>query len=88
MANTAQARKRARQAVKRRSHNMSQRSKMRTYIKKMRAALVAGEVEPAQASYRKMTSEVDRMVSKGIIHANKAARYKHRLNTQLKSITT
>ncbi|MCP3679969.1 MAG: 30S ribosomal protein S20 [Gammaproteobacteria bacterium] len=86
MANTAQARKRARQALNRRDRNRSQRSDMRTCIKKVHAAIVAGEAGPAQESYRNMTSKVDKMVRKGLIHANKAARYKSRLNAQLKKL--
>tara|TARA_B100001996_G_C18538215_1_gene545842 strand:+ start:423 stop:695 length:273 start_codon:yes stop_codon:yes gene_type:complete len=88
LANTAQARKRARQAINRRDRNRAHRSEMRTYIKQVQATVIAGQIEPAKESYSKMVSKVDQLVRKGLIHANKAARYKSRLNTQLKKLAT
>ena len=84
MANTAQARKRARQAEKNRQHNAAQRSSMRTFIKKVLYAVDAGEKENAQTAYKSAVPVIDSAVSKGLIHKNKAARHKSRLN---KSIT-
>ncbi len=79
MANIKSAEKRASQAVKRRAHNMTQRSRMRTAIKKVRAALDAGKPEDAAAALKAAQPVIDSMVNKGIIHKNAAARYKSRL---------
>ena len=86
MANTAQARKRARQAVKNRAHNVSLRSRMRTAMKKVVNAIQAGNKEQAQQAYKDAMPVIDSMARKGIIHKNKAARHKSRLNKQLVSL--
>ncbi len=86
MANTASARKRARQAEKRRRHNASRRSMMRTYIKKVIKAVEAGDKETANEMYRKAASILDRLATKGLIHKNKAARHKSRLNAKIKAM--
>lgn len=86
MANSPQARKRARQAEKRRSHNASLRSLVRTNIKQVIAAIESGDSEQAQAAYAKAVPVIDRMADKGIIHKNKAARHKSRLNAQVKAL--
>lgn len=86
MANSPQARKRARQAEKRRSHNASLRSLVRTNIKRVIAAIQAGDAEQAQAAYTAAVPVIDRMADKGIIHKNKAARHKSRLNAQIKAL--
>jgi small subunit ribosomal protein S20 len=83
LANTAQAKKRARQSEKHRQQNASQRTMMRTAIKKVVKAIEAGDLTQAQATYQSMTSIVDRMANKGLIHGNKAARHKSRLNTRI-----
>ncbi|MFT4719734.1 MAG: small subunit ribosomal protein S20 [Candidatus Azotimanducaceae bacterium] len=83
MANTPQAKKRARQAEVRRAHNASQRSAMRTAIKKTIAALGSGDYDVANSAYLAAVPVLDRAVSKGIIHANKAARHKARLNVKV-----
>lgn len=80
MANSAGSRKRARQAVKRRSHNASLRSMVRTQIKKVRAAIETKNYDDAQAALTVAAPFVDKMVTKGIMHKNKAARIKSRLN--------
>lgn len=85
MANTIQARKRARQAEKRRVQNGSLRSAMRTATKKVVKAVAAGDRTQAEAAYRAAVPQLDRMARKGHIHKNKAARQKSRLNRQLKS---
>ena len=87
MANIKSARKRARQAVKRRAHNMSLRSRMRTQIKKVISAVASGDKEAAAQEYRAAVPEIDRMANKGIIHANKAARHKSRLNAMLRGMS-
>lgn len=85
MANSPQARKRARQAEKRRSHNASLRSLVRTNIKRVVAAIQSGDTERAREAYKKAVPVIDRMADKGIIHKNKAARHKSRLNAQIKA---
>ncbi len=86
MANSPQARKRARQNEKARKHNASLRSMVRTYIKKVVAAIEAGDAEAAKAAYTAAVPVIDRIADKGIIHKNKAARHKSRLNTQIKAL--
>ena len=76
MANTAQARKRARQAVKQRAHNASLRSTLRTAIKKIIKAVEAGDKAVAQAAYSENVSVIDRIADKNIIHKNKASNIK------------
>lgn len=86
MANTKQAKKRVRQAEKHRAHNASMRSMLRTYIKKVVAAIAAGDQKVALASMQEATPVIDRMVNKGIIHKNKAARHKSRLTMHIKKL--
>ncbi|MDN5937821.1 MAG: 30S ribosomal protein S20 [Salinisphaera sp.] len=86
MANSPQARKRARQSVDRRKHNMAQRSLIRTQIKKVRKAIAAGDADTAQAAYQQAMPVLDAMVGKGRVHGNKAARHKSRLNAQIKAL--
>ena len=86
MANTAQAKKRVRQAEKHRQHNMSLRSKMRTSIKKVVKSLDAASKEDAGQALKAAVPIIDSMVNKGIVAKNAAARYKSRLNTRLKKL--
>ncbi|GAB1264125.1 30S ribosomal protein S20 [Aurantivibrio infirmus] len=86
MANFPQSKKRARQNVKARAHNASLRSMVRTYLKKVIAAIEAKDVEAAKSAYSAAVPVIDRMADKGIIHKNKAARHKSRLNAQIKAI--
>lgn len=86
MANTKQARKRARQAESARVHNGSLRSMVRTYIKKVVAAIKTGDAEAAKNAYTAAVPVIDRIADKGIIHKNKAARHKSRLNAQIKAL--
>jgi len=88
LANTPQAKKRARQAEKRREHNASQRSMVRTYIKKVVKAIETGDKTEAQAAYQAAVPVIDRMASRGIIHANKAARHKSRLSQHIREMPT
>ena len=87
MANSAQAKKRARQAEKRRTHNASLRSLVRTNIKKVNAAISSGNAEQAQAAYASAVPVLDSLADKGIIHKNKAARHKSRLNAQVRALS-
>ncbi len=86
MANSPQARKRARQAVKRRNHNASQRSMMRTAVKKVVAAIEKGDKANAAETLKDAAPVLDTMVNKGIIHKNKAARHKSRLSAKIKAL--
>ncbi len=86
MANSPQAKKRARQSEKRRNHNASLRSLVRTNIKKVISAIDSGDAEQARAAYNSAVPVIDRMADKGIIHKNKAARHKSRLNAQVKAM--
>lgn len=86
MANSAQARKRARQAVKRNAHNSSLRSELRTAVKKVAKAIAAGDKAAAQAVYKESASTVDRIADKKIVHKNKAARHKSRLSAAIKAM--
>jgi len=83
LANSAQAKKRARQAEKHRQHNSSARSMMRTYIKNTISAIESGDKSAAEAAYKTATPIIDRLARKGLIHMNKAARYKSRLNSHI-----
>jgi len=86
MANTAQAKKRARQAETHRLHNTSLRSTLRTHIKKVVKAIDAKDKTVALAAYKKATSVIDSTANKGLLHKNAAARYKSRLNTRLRAL--
>ena len=86
VANTAQARKRARQNTKRRQNSASQRSMVRTYLKRVDAAIAAKDYDAATEAYKKAVPVLDRMADKGIIHKNKAARRKSRLNKTIKGL--
>ncbi len=88
MANSPQAKKRARQAEKSRAHNASLRSMVRTYIKKVVATIEAGDHEAAKAAFAAAQPVIDRMADKGILHKNKAARTKSRLNAQVKALAS
>ena len=86
MANTAQARKRARQSVKVNAHNSALRSTLRTAIKKVLKAVEAGDKAAAMATYQENVSVIDRIADKKIIHKNKAARHKSRLTAAIKAL--
>ena len=86
MANTAQARKRARQSVKVNAHNAALRSTLRTAIKKVIKAVEAGDKAVAATVYAENISVIDRIADKKIIHKNKAARHKSRLASAIKAM--
>jgi len=85
VANTPSAIKRARQSERRRQHNMALRSRMRTSVKKVVKALASQDAAQASELYKVAVPELDTMVSKGLIHRNKAARHKSRLNKAIRS---
>ena len=86
MANSPQARKRARQNVKKRMHNVSIRSSLRSSIKKLLKLIESNNKEAATVAYRDAVSNIDSAVSKNLHHKNRAARLKSRLNGRLKSL--
>ncbi|MGQ0699525.1 MAG: 30S ribosomal protein S20 [Panacagrimonas sp.] len=86
MANTASAKKRARQAVKARARNAGQRSMIRTTIKKVVKALDAKDKVTALAAYAEMVPVIDRYANRGMIHKNKAARHKSRLTARINAL--
>ncbi|MGB0359837.1 MAG: 30S ribosomal protein S20 [Endozoicomonas sp.] len=88
MANSPSARKRARQSEGRRQHNTGMRSMVRTSIKKVIKAIDAKDVTAAQVALTAAVPVIDRMADKGIIHKNKAARHKSRLNAQVKALAS
>ncbi len=88
MANSPQARKRARQNSNRRLHNMSQRSSLRTSIKKFLKLVAGDDCEKAADAYRRAASDIDRAAAKGLHHKNRAARLKKRLNNRLRALNS
>ena len=86
MANSAQARKRARQSEKQREHNASQRSEFRTAVKKVIKAVAAGDKEAAKSAYQESVSVIDSIADKNIVHKNLAARQKSRLSAAIKAL--
>lgn len=86
MANSSQARKRARQAEKRRLQNASSRSMLRTSIKKVVKAIQTGDKQAASQAFKDAVPTIDSAAGSGMIHANKAARHKSRLNAQIKAL--
>lgn len=86
MANSAQARKRARQAAKANSHNSALRSKLRTAIKAVRKAIDAGDQAKANEVFKQSSKTLDIIADKNIVHKNKAARHKSRLSAAIKNL--
>jgi len=86
LANSKSAKKRAITAEKRRQHNASRRSMMRTLVKKVIAAIDAGDKELATKEFATATPILDRYASKGLIHKNKAARNKSRLHAKINAL--
>jgi|TARA_B110000902_G_C13748389_1_gene375757 small subunit ribosomal protein S20 len=86
MANTAQTRKRARQNDTQRIHNASLRSTLRTALKKITKAILLGDKKVAKKTFDENVPVIDKIADKKIIHKNKAARHKSRLNSALKSM--
>jgi small subunit ribosomal protein S20 len=86
MANSAQARKRARQGEKRRQHNASLRSMLRTAIKKVRKAIDAGDKAAAQGVLQASQEIIDRVADMKIVHKNTASRSKSRLAQAVKAM--
>ncbi|NBZ87355.1 30S ribosomal protein S20 [Stagnihabitans tardus] len=86
MANSAQSKKRARQAVARQDVNKARRSRIRTFLRKVEEALASGSQEAAAAALKAAQPEVMRGVTKGVLHKNTVARKISRLNHRVKSL--
>lgn len=86
MANIASARKRARQAEKRRQHNAALRSELRTAVRNVRTAISAGDKKAAREVFQRSASTIDLIADKNIIHKNAAARHKSRLAARIKAM--
>ena len=86
LANTAQAKKRARQNESRRQRNTSARSMMRTSLKKVIKAIEGGNKTDAQSAYKTAVPVLDRLAAKNLIHKNKATRHKSRLSDRIKAM--
>jgi len=87
VANIQSAKKRARQSEKRRLHNVALTSRMRTAMKKVLKAVQSGDKAAASAEFKAAVPEIDKAASKGLIRKNRAAKYKSRLNSRLKSMS-
>jgi len=87
MANTKQAKKRVRQSEKRYHRNVALRSMYRTYIKKVLLAIENKDKKIAEEAFKIAAQVVDKMVTKGVIHKNKAARHKSRMCKKIKKIS-
>ena len=83
MANTAQSKKRARQAETHRQRNAGYKAMFRTSLKKVLAAITSGNKDEATTAFNAAVAVIDKTSNKGLIHKNKAARYKSRLNTRV-----
>lgn len=88
MPNIVSAKKRARQSEQRRMHNRHLRSRLRTQVKNVLNAIAAGDRDAAVAAYKAAVPVIDSIADKGIIHKNKAARHKSRLNAHIKALQT
>jgi small subunit ribosomal protein S20 len=86
LANIKSAKKRARQAVKRRAHNVVLRSRVRTAIRSVMKAVATGDKEAAKARFKAVVPEIDRMATKGILPKHRAAHYKSQLNSRLRAM--
>ncbi|WP_434616603.1 30S ribosomal protein S20 [Tabrizicola sp. M-4] len=88
MANTAQSKKRARQSESRFAINKARRSRIRTFVRKVEEAIASGNAEAALAALRAAQPELDRGVTKGILHANTVSRKMSRLAARVKALAT
>jgi len=86
LANSAQARKRARQAEIHRQRNAGQRANFRTAVKKVIYAIESGDKSKAEEMYKAAVSVIDSTSGKGLISANKGARHKSRLNARIRAL--
>ena len=88
MANTASARKRVRQTVKRTERNRARKSRMRTFVKKVELAIAGGDKAVAAEALRLAQPEMQRAATKGITHLNTVSRKLSRLSARVKAMKT
>ena len=88
MANTASARKRARQTIKRTERNRARKSRMRTFVKKVEAAIAGGDKATAAEAFRAAQPEMHRAATKGVVHLNAVSRKLSRLSARIKAMQT
>ncbi len=86
MANIKSVRKRAKQAVVRRGHNLGLRTTVRSAIKNVKKAVAAGNKDAAAKVLRESQAAIDRVVAKGVMHRNAGDRHKSRLAHALKGM--
>lgn len=86
MANIKSAKKRARQSERSRLRNISARSMVRSSLRKVVKAIEAGDKPAAVAAFATAQPLMDRYASRGLIHKNKAARHKSRLNAKIRAL--
>lgn len=86
MANTAQSKKRARQTEARTEVNKARRSRIRTFLRKVEEALAGGNAEAAKTALLAAQPELDRGVTKGVLHKNTVARKLSRLSSRVKAL--
>jgi small subunit ribosomal protein S20 len=86
LANIKSAKKRARQAIKRRAHNVAMRSRVRTAVRNVIKAVESGNKDAAKASFAAVVPEIDKMAGKGILTKSRAAHYKSQLNARLRAM--
>jgi small subunit ribosomal protein S20 len=86
MANSPQAKKRARQNERRFEINKARRSRIRTYLRKVEEAIASGDQAAAQAALKDVQPELMRGVTKGVLHKNTVARKMSRLSARVKAI--
>ena len=86
MANTAQSKKRARQADARYAVNKARRSRIRTFLRKVEEAIASGDAAVAEAALKAAQPELARGVSKGVLHKNTVARKLSRLASRVKAV--
>ena len=86
MANIKSAKKRARQAVKRRAHNVALRSQVRSAVRKVIKAIESGNKDAAKAEFAAVVPQIDRMATKGILRKSRAAHYKSQINARLRAM--
>ncbi len=88
MANIKSAKKCAKQTLVRNARNASQRSMLRTAVKRVLKALDANDAAGAEAAFKTAVPILDRYSARGLIHKNKAARHKSRINARIKALKT
>jgi small subunit ribosomal protein S20 len=87
LANIKSAKKRARQSIKRRAHNVAMRSQVRTAVRNVVKAVESGNKDAAKASFAAVVPQIDRMAGKGILTKSRAAHYKSQLNAKLRAMS-